>query len=170
MKAGNLALLVIVAAMGVGLYLLRAKDSPVGPASPLAETEIHVAAAAPIMAPQGVIDRREKFAKKTRETLDSLPTVAKLRGLTEEEAHVNPAALNAAGDDLGQIAAEVQADPSLVPQAVEFYKSCAKRDDLPTSVRALCYSDHNALAKQDPLPEDEIPAAVRKLAQKLDSR
>ncbi len=177
----RLAVLLVVA--GLALWLLRspqeqdatAPEKLAVPASPSTADVVkaspppsQVATSSPPATSK--TSSQEKFDQLVHRAKASIPTVRELRSLTEEEVHTTPKALIKAGAVIGDLAQAMKDDASLIPQGIEFYKSCAFEGDYPTPVRALCYSRARRLmSERGEKMRDEylVPADVRELAQSL---
>ncbi|MBU6375505.1 MAG: hypothetical protein KGQ59_05875 [Bdellovibrionales bacterium] len=114
----------------------------------------------------------DQFRALTRETLNSLVKQEELRKLSSEELHAFPQPLFQSAAALGQIAQKVAKDSTLVPEAIEFYSSCAGSPEVAQSIRALClarYQHHSRATKGDhqALPAGDIPESVVQLAQRV---
>lgn len=111
----------------------------------------------------------EEFKVLAQQISKSLPTKQDLQKISPEDAHLTPSPILLAGERLGQIAQAVYNEPALGEEAMIFYLDCANAPMYPDSVRALCYSNYKALAKKlgRTIQENTVPAAIRKLADKL---
>lgn len=111
-----------------------------------------------------------KFNWLAKKTLAGLPTTVALRKLPPEEFHETPRLIRQAGKELGAIAQWLEDEPSLKPAGALFYQACFQREDIASSVRALCLSNHRALreAAGDPEgwseEENKVHAEVKRLA------
>jgi hypothetical protein len=90
----------------------------------------------------------QRFEARSREILAKLPRKKALRQMTPEEVHGMPAPLFAAGAALGEIAEALESKPHLRPQGARFYAECSARKDMPSSVRATCYSNLIKLTRE----------------------
>ncbi|NDD91834.1 hypothetical protein EBZ37_07090 [bacterium] len=111
-----------------------------------------------------------EFKKLTQTTLNSLVQQEELRKLSTEELHTFPQILLKSAVELGKIAEKITKDPSLVPEAIEFYSRCAGAREIAQSIRALClarYQHHSRATKGDhqALPAGDIPESVIQLAE-----
>lgn len=111
----------------------------------------------------------EDFSQKLVTTLAKLPTRSQLRALSPQEVHHTPKILLEAGLELGDVTDAIEKNPALAPQGVEFFGTCAKRDDLATAIRATCLANMRDLATQTNSAADEkgVPAEISNLATKL---
>ncbi len=118
--------------------------------------------------PQGPFS---EFQKVTAETLASLPKVEDLRGRTDAEVHHSPPELMAVSPSLGRIAQTLREAPELIPQGIEFYDACARRDDILTAVRVLCLRNLNYWTRQMPdvmqLEANDYPEDLWKIVESL---
>lgn len=89
-----------------------------------------------------------------------------MRRLSPEELHRTPKALIRAGAEIGAIEKAIKGDPSLAPEALEFYGRCAGGDTLDTAVRALCLANGRALSGGG-IDESTLSPEIRRLADKL---
>jgi len=107
----------------------------------------------------------KEFVSKLQNISSALPTIAQLQKLTESQVHRTPSPLVAAAESLGEVEEAVEANPSLRPHAIEFYQQCAIKDELASTIRALCYHNWKTHSRETELP---IPAEIRDLADSLD--
>lgn len=118
--------------------------------------------------PSPVPVTREEFQAFARKTLDSLPKIADLKKLKEDEvAHGTPALLVDAGRKLGQVARMLHDNAELKDAGVAFYSECSTGAELPTPVRALCYS--HLEGKDQQAVDAKVPPAVKTLSAKVPS-
>lgn len=112
----------------------------------------------------------EQFKEVTEYAFRSIPTIEALQALDASEVHDMPEKLNQAGIALGRVAQAIQDHPELANEGMDFYKRCAKTDDFPSSVRALCYFSLKGLgaAHHVEIAEGDYPAEVRELATELE--
>jgi len=112
------------------------------------------------------VNATSTFARRAEEVQASLPTLDKIKSLTEEEVHSTPTSVMEAGLKLGELAEAIEKDPSLAPEGIAFYGKCARRGDISSSVRALCLSDLRDLSKKRGQAADEsgIPAEITRMA------
>lgn len=112
-----------------------------------------------------------EFEQYTAQVLKELPVLADFKKLTPQEVHHTPEILLIAGQKMGTIAQLLSEHPYFFETARIFYSQCYVRQDLPTSLRALCLANHRNLrgASQD-WDDDEIQHSsqeVRELAEKV---
>lgn len=105
-------------------------------------------------------DLPQDFEALLARALRDLPTRAALRDLTEEEAHQPLAALDLAGEVLGEVAERIRAHPELAPRAARFYDECARAESYLTAVRALCLGTADQLPAR--FPEARLSAPDRR--------
>jgi|GEM_PF-6139598 len=125
--------------------------------------------AEPAPAKQAPKEPPADFQQTLEKTQAGLPTRADISKLKPSEQHKTPAALFAAGTEIGKVAEAIEKDPTLAPQGIQFYGTCARRSELSTSVRALCLGNLRDLAKASGAPVDEegVSPEIRQLADKL---
>ena len=116
--------------------------------------------------------RSDRFSALTQRTLKSLVTQQDLRKLSEAELHTTPRVLLMSGLALGKIAEAIAQDPSLVPQAIEFYTDCAVSGDIAQTVRALCLAryQHHSGKSVPAVASSRIPESVIQLAEHVQIR
>lgn len=160
----------LLAAAALGLTLLSPirmpEPAPAGSnASPAAP-----APAAPLTTPPPEsATEAAPFQQRLDEIAASLPRTSELRALSEEEVHHTPPVLLEAGEKVGEVAEALAANPALKPQAIRFYRDCAKGNETASSVRALCFYHWEKLSQgsaDEPGPT-EVPPEIRALADKL---
>ncbi len=100
------------------------------------------------------------FEVLAAEVLYALPTLGDLQGLTSEEAHFTPEVLLETGARLGEVAVELERTPALQGAGQRFYETCALREDLPSSIRGVCYSHYEG--------ELQVPDEVQAIADNVD--
>ncbi len=81
----------------------------------------------------------ENFQNIANRTLRSIPTIEDLQKLSDEEVHNTPTQIIEAASKIGKIASMLALDSSLKPIGIGFYEDCAKTENFPNSVRAVCY-------------------------------
>lgn len=122
----------------------------------------------PTAGPQGTFS---EFQKLTAETLDRLPRVEDMRKHANGDAHFSPPELMAASPSLGRIATALRENPELIPQGIDFYRDCARRDGTLTAVRVLCLRNLRFWAKENPevteVDPRDYPEDLWKLADSL---
>lgn len=79
-----------------------------------------------------------EFEALLTEAKAKLPTREILLQKTEEELHQPPREVLDLGIEFGKIHDSLAAQPGLAPTGAKFFAECAGRDDLLTSVRAVC--------------------------------
>lgn len=172
MNKRNWLILAALAAVAIAFTLLSPVKSPVEEAPPpMPAAEAPASSSSPAASPAPTTTNQDPaaFQNKLDEISAGLPRVSELRALPEEEVHHTPNALLEAGEKMGEVAEALDANPALLPQAVAFYRDCAKGLETATSVRALCYYHWNRLTKgsaEEPQAGD-VPAEIRDLANKL---
>lgn len=172
MKRG--LIVVLAAALVAGLVYLglrRAPDSTPDASAPVTmtpSTQTETAVTLTGATPTGAMTADE-FRRLTDRVEAGLPTFNQVKNLREEELHHTPKILIQAGADIGDVAEAVAHNPELAPQAAAFYARCAHREELATTVRALCLANARKSAKQSGTPVDEmgISSDVSELAGKL---
>lgn len=148
---------------------------PLAPIAPLTQT---VPEPESTLAPQPTQSPTENSAEKISErdferlaakTLRSLPDKKQLQKLTEEEAHQTPRAIKEAGVELGRIAQVLHDQPEMAAQGLRFYDVCLKRESVPTSIRALCFSNARRISKKTgkSFVPGQLPDAVIHLADEI---
>ncbi len=125
----------------------------------------------PTAGPRGTFS---EFQRLTSETLERLPRVEEMRKNAQGDAHFSPPDLLAASPSLGRIATSLRENPELIPQGIEFYRDCARREGTLTAVRVLCLRNLRFWAKEqkdDPEITDvdarDYPEDLWKLADSL---
>ena len=101
-----------------------------------------------------------------------LPTREAAAGLNAQEVHAQPRILLTAAKELGELADKLEKTPSLRPEALAFYKSCAQNAEILRSIRAVCFNRAqllNADIHQQIWQYDQalIPSEVVELAKSL---
>lgn len=97
--------------------------------------------------PQGPFS---EFQKVTADTLANLPRAEDVRARPDFDAHQSPAELMAISPSLGRIATTLREAPELIPQGIEFYDACARREDILQPVRVLCLRNLTYWTRQMP--------------------
>ena len=114
---------------------------------------------------------QKEFARVSAEVANSLPTLAALREESRKDPHMTPPVLLNAGAELGRLVRLIQDHPELKRDGALFYRNCSNRDELPSSIRALCFSNLTALSRSlgdgRLLNSASVPMAIRELAEKL---
>lgn len=128
--------------------------------APPAPVEITVVPPAVESSPVLIDDEFELLLTEVR---DQLPTRAILRNKTAEEVHQPPQELLDIGLEFGKIHDALALQPSRVPAGAAFFAECAGRDDLLTSVRAVCVRN----ARFWGVTVDGLPAEVERVAAAL---
>lgn len=92
----------------------------------------------------------ENFRRQSKTILDQLPLKSDLQKLDDGQAHSIPQELLQTGRELGKLKELVIKYPNfkeLQDEAKTYYKSCADKDEVPTSIRSLCLFNRLQLAK-----------------------
>lgn len=122
----------------------------------------------PTAGPQGTFS---EFQKLTSDTLDRLPRIEDMRKNSAGDSHFSPPELMAASPSLGRIATALRESPELIPQGIEFYRDCARREGTLTAVRVLCLRNLRFWAKEQPevaeVDARDYPEDLWKLAESL---
>lgn len=115
---------------------------------------------------------RDEFRSHLANVQSSLPTRPDLQRLSSQEVHRTPKPIIDAGLKLSQIAQTLAQYPEWVPDAISFYRECSARDELASSIRALCFSNLESWAEKSGIEFEEhelVPPRIRRLAADLRS-
>ncbi len=112
----------------------------------------------------------QEFIQFTEKVYQSLPFISDFQRLSESEVHHTPALMIEAGEKLGEIAQALEDHPEWAESAIPFYTDCARNDQFPNPVRALCYYHLNQIKNQNSSAfiDASVPVEVRSLAEKLE--
>lgn len=112
---------------------------------------------------------REEFRTLAQKVLESIPAKDKLQEEAKKNVHGAPDSLFRAGLELGSIYQAVKDNPSLAPDAVEFYSACAKDEKRPDTVRALCFSHYRKIGAEIGASVDMklVPEKIKVLSDKV---
>jgi hypothetical protein len=128
---------------------------------------------APATSARSVGKVESSLERKLKDLYQDLPrrvaSSGSSRELEVEAAHSTPTSLLRAAHQLGDLKQLIFERASLKPQALIFYRLCAKNSDIMTSVRAVCWQDALEIYQElgrDP-HADEISSEVRSLSQRL---
>lgn len=108
------------------------------------------------------------FRERAEKVLSDFPSKELLKD-PKRDLHRPPPELAEVGAELGAIEDLLDSYPHLSQEGLRFYRKCALRADLLTSVRALCLHNLKARAKKTgaKLSEKEFPEQLHRLADKL---
>lgn len=110
------------------------------------------------------------FRQHANQVLKSFPDKAILKE-QHRDLHAPPPELREVGAELGAIEELLDKDPSLTKEGLRFYRKCALKESLLTSVRALCLHNLKTRAKATGLyPRirwGEFPDNLHRIADKL---
>jgi hypothetical protein len=70
-----------------------------------------------------------------------LPTLEDLSALSEEEVHHTPKIIIEGAGTIAEAIEEADSNPSLRKDTLQFLKSCAEKEDVAVSIRALCWRE-----------------------------
>ncbi len=125
----------------------------------------------PVLEAAGPKGTFSEFQKLTADTLDRLPRTEDVRRNSRGDVHFNPPELMDASPSLGRIATTLRESPELIPQGIDFYRDCARRDDTLTAIRVLCLRHLRFWVKQQPeiteVDPRDYPEDLWKLAESL---
>lgn len=112
----------------------------------------------------------DSFGETLKELYRDLPRKGELSAKNQAEVlHGTPSSVFEAATKLGSIKQLFIDKSALKPQALLFYRLCAKNSEIMTSIRAVCWQDALELYRElgrDPHAE-EISPEVRKLSSQL---
>ena len=91
----------------------------------------------------------EEFIELVKETESKLPTLADIKKLPPEALHRTPPQVMQAGRDLGLLSEVLKVHESYDRSVVAFYDKCARSNERPTSVRALCLTSLITIKKKN---------------------
>ena len=114
----------------------------------------------------------KEFKEFADQVFDRLPQKEELKNSKGSAVHQMPKPMMEAAAKLGQIRAMIEAQPQLKKEALIHYQSCAKKKELATSIRAVCFNDAKQLHVElfnSPWDYDKqmIGAEVITLAEKI---
>ncbi len=121
--------------------------------------------------PLGANADKEKteFHQLISQAFEILPRVEVLK-LHRDHSQPPPELLQA-GTPFGQIEDSLRSNPSLAPQAVEFYRACADDTEMLFAIRALCFRDLRYWSERVegamPIAESHYPASVVRAANSI---
>lgn len=72
-------------------------------------------------------------------SMNELPTLSDLEGLTDEEVHHTAEFILEAGRKIGLLIEEADSNPVKREETLKFLKSCAENVDLVPAIRAVCW-------------------------------
>jgi hypothetical protein len=142
-------------------------------AAAVAKTKDQSAGETSAQAPEKNQMNLQSFRDLTASAQEKLPTLAKIRKLTNEEVHHTPELLREAGLILSQVAQALHDNENLASEAASFYEGCYSREDLPSSIRGLCLADHRNIRlkwgdrAEWTSHEGQQPAEVLRLAEAI---
>ncbi len=91
---------------------------------------------------EDILVLRSKIEKKTRVLISeaelSIPTFEMMKNKTTEEVHHTPKEIIESSRKLGALAEHLAGNPTLIPESLPFYASCALKKDALNPIRALC--------------------------------
>jgi hypothetical protein len=123
-------------------------------------------------APQIKSVAREDFRAHLVDVQKSLPTRSDLQRLSPKDVHRTPKPIVDAGLKLSQIAQTLAEYPEWAQDAIGFYRECSGRDELASSIRALCFSNLEPWSEKSGIEFEEhqlVPPRIRRLAADLRS-
>jgi hypothetical protein len=97
-----------------------------------------------------------QFREKAEQTMQGLPTQADLQKLSPAQVHYTPEIIKKAALDVADLAQNIDDNPKLAPQGLQFYRKCAEKADAPKSVRANCYAEHEDLLNKSGLGDESL--------------
>jgi hypothetical protein len=118
----------------------------------------------------GEMPNPTEFKILLNETLLQLPTEAAVRAKGVDAHHGDPG-LGVVSQPLGKIITAMKANPSLIPDGVAFYRTCALKDGLVPAVRALCLRNlfdwNERSPKKIAFSWDDYPSQIQFIAKQL---
>ena len=85
-------------------------------------------------------------------TLEALPTVDSLpKG---KKAHLTPDAILEAGVSIGEVAERMEKDSTQVASGLDFFRACAEREDIPSSLRVVCLGQYRRFGGTGEFPPE----------------
>ncbi|WP_412472266.1 hypothetical protein [Halobacteriovorax sp. RT-2-5] len=113
----------------------------------------------------------QSVEKNFERELNDLPIVSDIQKLSPSEVHHTPEIIKNAGELVGAIHAQAQAQPLKRYAAMTFFKSCAEDSEVIRSIRAVCLKKIYKLMPEwkiaTVLSHEKIPESVSSLAFKL---
>lgn len=179
MKIGFI-LCVLFFGAGYSLFLFYGPKASITHAPVLNSVSIKAAASKSTPVPSKILNsgeaevsgeqKKKDFIEMAQRILRELPTREDLKSLSPQEVHRSPQILMDAGLALGQVAERLDQNSELIHEALGFYQDCAGNAELPSSVRALCFSNLESRSKAAGIEipwDDLVSENIRKLAKKL---
>ena len=124
-----------------------------------------------LMNPGAPAANDEAFAKAANEALGTMPKTAEILA-KNTDFHYAPAEILDGTAAFAAIWDSLKQNPELAPQGLGFYRDCAKDEQAPTAIRAVCLrhmKDLAARTQTGPIDESEFPELVRRVADKMPS-
>lgn len=90
----------------------------------------------------------EGFEELLTEVERRLPKISDIKKIPSGALHRTPETIIEAGRNLGLVKEILMSHEKFIPKAIGFYDHCAKNDERPTPVRALCFTNLVLLKKQ----------------------
>jgi hypothetical protein len=137
--------------------------TPSQPIPQIAQSQDVPAPAVPVPA------KPAQFREFLKTTLKTLPTEKNIPN--DEHLHHRPEAVANAAVPLGQLARLLTDNSLLIPDGIKFYRACAEKSELLTSVRALCLRNWIDWSKKIGMNTDGIlsqfPAHIQYVAKEI---
>lgn len=95
-----------------------------------------------------------QFAEMLKDTEKRLPTLSDIKQIPSGALHHIPAVVLEAGRNLGAIKEVLKYHPEYEEKAIPLYTECARAENRPTPVRALCLTNLIEVSKKHRLPLD----------------
>jgi len=119
---------------------------------------------------EGKSESNADFKSFLNETLLVLPTEASAKEKKVDPHHGDPG-IGEASTALGKIVDEMKENPALIPDGLEFYRSCALKNSVIPAIRALCLrnlADWNEKSPRKlPFSWNDFPSQIQFIAKQL---
>lgn len=112
------------------------------------------------------VEEKRKFRSYLETSYLHLPSIENLRLSKSGDFHLVPAEVIQSSEIFGEIAERLSANPSLTPEALNFFTACASNQLLVTSVRAVCARNLKdwALRASIDVSKISIPENIERIA------
>jgi hypothetical protein len=125
---------------------------------------------------------KNELGELGEKTLASFPTFDDFKKLSEEQVHTMPAILFAAGlrlktfedkltEKMKSVEGNSTAEKTVASEGAAFYQNCSNRENVPDSLRAVCYLQFIKLSvasgHPEMIPENQMPPEVLRIARAI---